>query len=116
MWNIHYEAPKAIFEACVEQGIKKIIQISALGIDKVDVPYAKSKLAIDNYLQTLDIDSTIVRPGLVYGKGAYGGSSLFRGLAGLPFILPMPGRAEQLQQPIHTLEYGVYWVSRPSSL
>ncbi len=101
MWNIHYEAPKALFEACVKQEIKKIIQISALGVDKVDVPYAKSKLAIDNYLQTLDIDSTIVRPGLVYGKGSYGGSSLFRGLAGFPFILPMPGRAEQLQQPIH---------------
>jgi nucleoside-diphosphate-sugar epimerase len=101
MWNIHYEAPKALFEACAKQRIKKIIQISALGIDKVDVPYATSKLAIDKYLQTLDVDSAIIRPGLVYGKGSYGGSSLFRGLAGLPFILPMPGRAEQLQQPIH---------------
>src|SRR3990167_11076407 len=76
MWNIHYEAPKALFEACVRQKIKKIIQISALGVDKVDVPYAKSKLAIDSYLQTLDIDATIIRPGLVYGKGSYGGSSL----------------------------------------
>lgn len=101
MWNIHYETPKVLFEACVKQGIKKIIQISALGIDKVDVPYAASKLALDKYLQTLDIDSVIIRPGLVYGKGSYGGSSLFRGLAGLPFILPTPGRAEQLQQPIH---------------
>ncbi len=101
MWNIHYDTPKALFEACVQQRIKKIIQISALGVDKVDVPYAKSKLATDHYLQTLDIDSTIIRPGLVYGKGSYGGSSLFRGLAGFPFILPMPGRAEQLQQPIH---------------
>jgi nucleoside-diphosphate-sugar epimerase len=102
MWNIHYEAPKALFEACAKQKIKKIIQLSALGVDKVDVPYAKSKLAIDQYLQTLDIDSTVIRPGLVYGKGSYGGSSLFRGLAGLPFILPLPGRGEQLQQPIHT--------------
>ena len=101
MWNIHYEAPKALFEACVKQGIKKVIQISALGIDKVNVPYALSKLAIDNYLQNLDIDSVIIRPGLVYGKGSYGGSSLFRGLAGLPFIIPMPSHAEQLQQPIH---------------
>lgn len=102
MWNIHYEAPKALFEACVLQGVKKIIQISALGVDKVDVPYAKSKLALDNHLQTLEIDSAILRPGLVYGKGSYGGSSLFRGLAGFPFIIPMPGRgAEQLQQPVH---------------
>jgi nucleoside-diphosphate-sugar epimerase len=73
MWRIHYETPKALFSACVSQGVKKIIQISALGIDKVDVPYATSKLAADTYLQTLAIDSTIIRPGFVYGKGSYGG-------------------------------------------
>jgi nucleoside-diphosphate-sugar epimerase len=101
MWKIHYEAPKALFEACVKKNIKKIIHISILGADKVDVPYATSKLAIDNYLQTLSIDSTIIRPSVVYGKGSYGGTSLFRGLAGFPLILPLPGRAEQLQQPIH---------------
>ncbi len=101
MWNIHYETPKALFAACVKQKIKKIIHISALGVDKVETAYATSKLAADQYLQTLDIDSTIVRPGFVYGKGSYGGSSFFRGLAGLPFVLPLPGRALQLQQPIH---------------
>ncbi len=101
MWNIHYAAPKALFEACVEKGIKKIIQISALGVDKADVPYAKSKLAIDNYLKSLDIDSTIIRPGLVYGSGSYGGTSLFRGLVGFPFVIPLPGQGRQLQQPIH---------------
>lgn len=101
MWRIHFDAPKALFEACAKQGIKKIIQISALGIDKVDVSYATSKLAAEKHLQTLDIPSTIIRPGFVYGKSAYGGSSLFRGLAGLPFFIPLPGRAEQLQQPIH---------------
>ncbi|MHB1949272.1 MAG: NAD-dependent epimerase/dehydratase family protein [Gammaproteobacteria bacterium] len=101
MWNIHYEAPKALFDACTKLKIKKIIHISALGIDKVNVPYATSKLAIEEYIQSLDIASTIIRPGLVYGKGSYGGTSLFRGLAGLPFIIPLPGRAQQLQQPIH---------------
>ncbi len=101
MWKIHYEAPKALFKACEEKGIKKIIHISALGIDKVDVPYATSKLAIEKYLQTLNVDSTIIRPGLVYGQGSYGGTSLFRGLCGLPFVIPLPGKALQLQQPIH---------------
>ncbi|MDR3442232.1 MAG: SDR family oxidoreductase [Legionella sp.] len=101
MWNIHYEAPKALFDACALQGIKKIIQISALGIDKVNVPYATSKLALDHYVQSLDIDSAIIRPSFVYGKGTYGGSSLFRGLAGLPYILPIPSSSKQLLQPIH---------------
>jgi len=101
MWRIHYEAPKALFDACSQLKIKKIIHLSALGIDKVNAPYATSKLAIEEYIQSLDIASTIIRPGLVYGKGSYGGTSLFRGLAGLPFIIPLPGRAQQLQQPIH---------------
>lgn len=102
MWNIHYEAPKALFDACTKMDIKKIIHVSALGVDKVNVLYATSKLAIEEYIQSLDIASTIIRPGLVYGKGSYGGTSLFRGLVGLPFIIPLPGHATQLQQPIHT--------------
>ncbi len=102
MWNIHYETPKALFDACTKMNIKKIIHISALGVDKVNVLYATSKLTIEEYIQSLDIASTIIRPGLVYGKGSYGGTSLFRGLVGLPFIIPLPGRATQLQQPIHT--------------
>jgi nucleoside-diphosphate-sugar epimerase len=101
MWAIHFAAPKALFAACAMLKIKKIIQISALGIDKVKTPYAGSKLAMEEYLQGLNIPSTIIRPGFVYGKGSYGGSSFFRGLAGLPFIVPLPGHAEQLQQPIH---------------
>ena len=79
IWDIHYETPKAIFDACVIAGVKKIIQISALGIDKTDVEYAKSKKAADDYLLNLPITSVILRPSLVYGRGSYGGTSLFRG-------------------------------------
>jgi uncharacterized protein YbjT (DUF2867 family) len=100
-WQIHYHAPKLLFDACLQTDVKKIIQISALGVDKMKFPYCASKLAADDYLQQLQIDSTIIRPSLVFGAGSYGGSSLFRGLAGLPFILPLPGNAQQKLQPIH---------------
>lgn len=100
IWAIHYDTPRAIFDACVKTSIKKIIQISALGIDKVDVPYAKSKKAAEEYLLTLPIPSVILRPSLVYGRGSYGGTSLFRGLCGLPLIIPVPGRGDQQFQPI----------------
>ncbi|PHQ78105.1 MAG: oxidoreductase [Coxiella sp. (in: Bacteria)] len=101
MWKIHVDTPKALFQACEQVGIKKIVHLSALGIDKIDTPYATSKLAIEQFLATLSIDSTIIRPSFVYGEGAYGGSALFRGLAALPYIIPMPGRAQQLLQPVH---------------
>jgi nucleoside-diphosphate-sugar epimerase len=101
IWAIHYNTPKALFDACVKTGIKKIIQISALGVDKSDVEYAKSKKAADDYLLTLPINSIILRPSLVYGRGSYGGTSLFRGLVGLPWIIPVPGKGKQEFQPIH---------------
>src|SRR5690242_19977506 len=43
IWAIHHDTPRALFDACVQMHIKKIIQISALGVDKSDVEYAKSK-------------------------------------------------------------------------
>ncbi len=101
IWQIHYYTPKLLFDACLQTGVKKIIQISALGIDKHEAPYCTSKLAADEYLQQLKIDSTIIRPSLVFGTGSYGGSSLFRGLAGLPFIIPLPGNGQKKLQPIH---------------
>lgn len=101
IWAIHYHTPRALFDACVTSGIKKIIQISALGIDKSTVAYATSKRAADEYLLTLPISSIILRPSLVYGRGSYGGSSLFRGLAGLPWATPVPAKGEQEFQPIH---------------
>ncbi|HLB56296.1 MAG TPA: SDR family oxidoreductase [Coxiellaceae bacterium] len=101
MWAIHYDAPTALFEACVDAGVKKIIHISALGVDKSDVTYAKSKLAAEKYLQNLNIDSVIIRPSFVYGHGSYGGSSLFRGLCGLPFFIFLPGGGKKLLQPLH---------------
>ncbi len=101
IWAIHYHAPHALFDACIAQGVQKIIQISALGVDQVDVDYAKSKLAADEYLLSLPIPSVVLRPSLVYGRGSYGGTSLFRGLAGLPGILPVPGKGRQQFQPIH---------------
>jgi nucleoside-diphosphate-sugar epimerase len=101
IWAIHYDAPKALFDACVDTGVKKIIQISALGIDQVDVPYACSKKAAEQYLQSLPLCSIILRPSLVYGRGSYGGTSLFRGLAGIPWLTPIPGKGTQAFQPIH---------------
>jgi uncharacterized protein YbjT (DUF2867 family) len=101
-WAAHYDTPKALFEAAESIGVKKIIHISALGIQHGKQPYSLSKLKIEDYLTHKNtVDSIILRPSVVYGSGSYGGSSLFRGFAGMPFILPLPGKAKQQFQPIH---------------
>ncbi|MDF1795524.1 MAG: SDR family oxidoreductase [Coxiellaceae bacterium] len=101
LWKIHYDTPVAIFNACVKAGIKQVIQMSALGVDKIDVAYASSKYKCEQALAELAIDSVTWRPSFVYGAGSYGGSSLFRGLVGLPFVIPLPGKAQQKMQPVH---------------
>ena len=101
MWQIHYDGPKLLIEASMQTGVKHFIQLSALGIDLCDVGYATSKRALEDYLDTQNISSTVLRPSFVFGTGCYGGSALFRGLAGLPGILPLPGHGAQLLQPIH---------------
>ncbi|KWE46388.1 NAD-dependent dehydratase [Burkholderia ubonensis] len=96
---VHRAAPCALFDACCRAGVRRIVQISALGVERGDTAYFASKLAADAYLQTLPIDFRIVRPALVYG--ATGASArYFRMLASLPVhVLPAGGR--QLLRPVH---------------
>jgi len=101
VWKTHYETPRALYEAAAQQGVKRIIQISALGVSQVSVAYAQSKLALDKFLLNFSVPTIILRPSLVYGRGSYGGTTLFRGLAGLPGIVPLPGGGGQRFQPIH---------------
>jgi uncharacterized protein YbjT (DUF2867 family) len=96
---IHKRAPQALFTSCVAAGVRRVVQISALGADRGMSRYFLSKRAADDYLATLPLDWTIVRPAITFGLG---GSSarLFAMLAHLPLV-PLPGRGEQRLQPIH---------------
>jgi uncharacterized protein YbjT (DUF2867 family) len=97
--RIHKLAPQALFAACVATGVRRVVQISALGAGRGMTRYFVSKRAADDYLATLPLEWTIVQPSLVYGTtGA--SARLFTMLASLPLV-PLPGRGEQRVQPIH---------------
>jgi uncharacterized protein YbjT (DUF2867 family) len=97
--QLHRLAPIALFEAAVQMGVKKIVQISALGADaNAESPYHLSKNAADDVLRSLPVDWFILQPSIVYGDGAQS-SALLQALAALPVhILPECGK--QLLQPI----------------
>jgi nucleoside-diphosphate-sugar epimerase len=97
--RIHKRAPQALFTACVAAGVRRVVQISALGADLGMTRYFVSKRAADDYLATLPLDWTIVRPAMVFGPGG-SNARLFERLAHLPLV-PLPGRGEQRMQPIH---------------
>ena len=97
---VHATSPIALFEAARMAGVSKIVQMSAIGVE-AETEFARTKLAADEHLSSLDIDWTILRPSIVYGQQAYGGTALLRALAATPACVPVIGKGQQTTTPIH---------------
>ncbi|MDB5757999.1 MAG: dehydrogenase [Burkholderia sp.] len=97
---IHSRTPRALFAACVQAGVHRVVQISALGADEQAVSrYHLSKKEADDYLASLPLRFVIVQPSLIYGQGGTS-AKLFSTLATLPLIM-LPGDGRQQVQPVH---------------
>jgi uncharacterized protein YbjT (DUF2867 family) len=102
MAAIHHLAPAALFDACAAAGVRRVIQISAISADDAaGTDYARTKKQADDHLRGLDLDWVVLRPSLIYGEGAYGGTAMLRALAAFPFVTPLVGRGEQAFRPLH---------------
>ncbi|MDP6708061.1 MAG: NAD(P)H-binding protein [Alphaproteobacteria bacterium] len=98
---IHATSPIALFRAAEAAGIRRVVQVSALGADaEAGTAYADSKRTADDYLATTALEWIVLRPSLVYARDSFGGTSLFRGLAALPWVLALPGQGDQAFQPV----------------
>jgi uncharacterized protein YbjT (DUF2867 family) len=85
---VHRAAPAALWEACEQAGVRRVIHFSAIGVDRGGISkFSATKLKGDWALSESKLDWVILRPSVVVGRQAYGGSALFRGLAALP-VLP----------------------------
>lgn len=97
--ELHHLAPTALFQACEQSSVSRVIQISALGADEGTSQYHRTKRAADDVLRASTLDWTVVQPSVVFGqRGA--STRLFLRLASLP-VIPLVGRGEQRIQPIH---------------
>ncbi len=98
--SIQTLTPIALFNAANTLNIN-VIQISALGADDPDVKedFLRTKLDADNYLNTLPVESIIVHPSIVIGRGGTS-TALFNSMAALP-VTPLIGDGQQKVQPIH---------------
>lgn len=100
MSRLHDAAPRALFAAAAQCGVRRIVQISALGMGSgINVPYMQSKQAADEFLQTLNVDWAILRPSLIYGKDG-ASTRMFMLLSQMP-VLMLPEGGRQLLQPVH---------------
>jgi uncharacterized protein YbjT (DUF2867 family) len=85
---VHSKAPAALWEACEGAGVRRVVHLSAMGVDRGGLTkFSLTKGEGDAALTARDLDWVILRPSVVVGRQAYGGSALFRGLAAFP-ILP----------------------------
>lgn len=101
MDRIHDAAPRALFEACAQAGVRRVIHISALGIERNPTRYAQTKRAADEALLALTqagrLDGLVLRPSVVFGKSG-ASSQLFVALSRLPFLmLPRPVLRARIQ-------------------
>lgn len=87
---IQRRAMLALYEAARDKGIRRIVQIST----ETDGPgravaFLATKRAADDALAASGVPFVILRPSVVLGRNAHGGSALLRALAALPFVLPL---------------------------
>lgn len=87
---VHVDGPAALFRACEGAGIRRIVHLSAIGADRESLtPFSATKRAAEEALEQCKVDWVILRPSVVLGRSAYGGSGLLRGLAVLPVRLEL---------------------------
>ncbi|PWE17530.1 hypothetical protein DDZ18_07615 [Marinicauda salina] len=87
---VHARGLAAFVDACDAAGVKRFVQISAPGAAAdAATAFLRTKAAGDAAVRARDGAWAILKPGLVIGPAAYGGSGLIRGLAALPFVQPI---------------------------
>lgn len=104
--RVHTEGPIELFRGAALAGVRRVVQISALGVDdspeSLATPYLHSKLLADDALAAMPLEWAVLRPSLVYGPRSRS-AAMFATLASLP-VIGLPGLGRQQLQPIHVFE------------
>lgn len=101
---VHVDGLTELLEACQKTGVARFVHISAVGAEAASgSAYAADKEAGEQLVLDAgregSLDSVVLRPSLVVGRNSYGGTSLIRALAGLPWVTPVVG-GDQVFRPI----------------
>ena len=114
--RVHVEVPAALFAACEEKGVRRVIHVSAVGAGPDGVTaFARTKGETERDLRSRNLDWIILRPGLVLARGAHGGTALVRAAAGVPFVTPVvPAKPIQIVA-VKDVAETVAWALRPGA-
>jgi uncharacterized protein YbjT (DUF2867 family) len=91
-------AVRALIMACEAKGVRRFVQVSAPGVSgDAATQFLRTKALADAALKASKLDWVILRPGLVWGRTATGGTALIRMLAAFPLVQPMMLADAQVQ-------------------
>jgi uncharacterized protein YbjT (DUF2867 family) len=91
-------AMRALYQAAMAGGIGLIVQVSArTDGSAADNPFFATKRSADQALAASGVPFVILRPALVVGRNAYGGTALLRALASVPFVTPLAHGSTPMQ-------------------
>ena len=87
---VHDTAIRALLAACDSAGVRRFVQVSAAGVaPDAGTEFFRSKARGDAAVRGSGLDWATLRPGLVIGEAAYGGTALIRALAAFPAVTPL---------------------------
>lgn len=86
--SVNDKGAATLFQAAEKVGVRRIVHLSALGVEDARTPFARTKLAGERALQATNIDWIILRPSVVLDTAPSGSGGLIRGLAAQP-LLPL---------------------------
>lgn len=93
----HVQLPHKIVDACKQQGVKRLLHMSALQAGETGPSrYLRSKGRGQTLVQQSGLDFTIFQPSVIFGKGD-SFLSLFARLAKMAPVLPLGGADAQFQ-------------------
>jgi uncharacterized protein YbjT (DUF2867 family) len=108
--GVHVQGTAVLLSALERAGVRRLIHISALGVGRTTTTaFSATKLTGDKLVAARAHDWIILRPSVVVGRAAYGGSALLRSLAALPFLPRVAGTGRlqvvQLQDLVETVAF-----------
>jgi NADH dehydrogenase len=108
--KLNYEASANAIDAARQTGVRRFIQMSALGAGNLpDFPYHYHKWRAENELKDSGLDWTIFRPSIIFGPGAKDKPQFVAQLADVVKkapIIPVVGDGRSRFQPVHLDDVG----------
>lgn len=99
--KLHTDIPAMIAASAARLGVKKLVHVSALGVDKAEgSKYAKTKLEGEKAVTAAFPDAVILRPSVIFGPGD-GFFGLFASMSGFSPVLPLVGGGVTKFQPVY---------------